>query len=119
MTQKMSPFIRNVQTVAAILIHASGEDFIPFNVVASNAEAEIRAKTFGGNDLAPEEIIEGVVMSITSELIYAGILECNTFDKAKHEITYRHDTAVRLSNSFSECLDLAASTSGGLRPTLQ
>lgn len=109
MTQKMSPFVRNVQTVAAILAHAGGEYFAPYSAVASNAEAEIRAKTFGGNDLAPEEIIEDVIMSITSELIYAGILECNTFDKVKREITYRRDTAVRLSNSFSECLDLDAS----------
>lgn len=105
----MSPYIRNIQTVAAIIIHANGEEFVPYSIVASNAEAEIRAKTFGGNDLATEEIIEGVIMSITSELIYAGIVECNTFDNVKREITYRHDTAVRLSISFSECLDLDAS----------
>lgn len=105
---KLSPIIRNVQTVAAILIHAAGGDFVPYDVVASNVEAEIRAGTFGGNDLEPDEQIQGVIMGITSRLIRSGLLECNRYDERRGRISYGQNTAIRVSNAMSICLEQEA-----------
>lgn len=105
---KISPIIRNAQIVAATLIHAAGGDFVPYDVVANNVEAEIRAGTFGGNDLEPDEQIQGVIMGITSHLIRFGLLECNRYEERRGRVSYGHDTAIRISDTMSIFLEQEA-----------
>ncbi|MBB3977392.1 hypothetical protein GGQ64_002598 [Rhizobium azooxidifex] len=106
--RKLSPITRNAQTVAAILVHAAGRNFVPYDVVATNVEAEIRAGTFGGCNLEPDEQIQGVIMGITSRLIRCGLLECNRYDEPRGRVSYGQNTAIRVSDAMSICLEQEA-----------
>ena len=105
---KFSPVVRNAMIASYLLIHAYGADdgqMISYFIVARNVEAEIRGSSLAGVAANDNEIIEGQIMAMTSALIRAGIIECNTYDAASGTLIYRESTEIRLSLDIEAALD--------------
>lgn len=107
MTQKISsPVLRNAHITAYLLIGAYGNDAgTDYYTVASWVENEIRGHNLAGVAPAQDEVISHLIMDITSSLIRAGLLECNTFDPKRSRIRYGNDTKIGVSEHVASLLE--------------
>jgi hypothetical protein len=108
MTKISSPVLRNAHIVAYLLIGAYGNDdgeLADYHAVASWVENEIRGHKLAGVAPAQDEVISHLIMDITSTLIRAGLLECNTFDPKRGRISYGNSTTIGVSEHVDSLLE--------------